>query len=170
MPIKLFSVPALDPGTGEHDVNQFCAQHRVVSIERRLVTVHDRPVWCFCVEYLLQANPAAAAGGGDYRPRVDYKQLLNEDDFRVFSKLRELRKELAEKEQVPVFTVFTNEHLAAIAKVRPTSATELHRIDGIGDGKVARYGERVLAVVGPFGRSAPEPAAADAAATGSAPA
>ena len=76
MPIKLFSVPALDPGTGEHDVNQFCAQHRVVSIERRLVTVHDRPVWCFCVEYLLQANPAAAAGGGDYRPRVDYKQSV----------------------------------------------------------------------------------------------
>jgi hypothetical protein len=41
MPIKLFSVPALDPGSGEHDVNQFCAQHRVVSIERRLVTVQD---------------------------------------------------------------------------------------------------------------------------------
>lgn len=40
MPIKLFPVPALDPAVGEQEVNQFCAQHRVASIERRLVTVH----------------------------------------------------------------------------------------------------------------------------------
>jgi superfamily II DNA helicase RecQ len=163
-------VPALDPGSGEHDVNQFCAQHRVVSIERRLVTVHDRPVWCFCIEYLLHTNTAAATGGGDYRARVDYKQVLNEDDFRVFSKLREMRKGMSEQEQIPVFSVFTNEQLANIARQRPTTAAELQRIDGIGDGKVARYGERVLAVVGPFGRSAKEPAAAEAAAPGSAPA
>ncbi|MCU0866079.1 MAG: hypothetical protein MUC36_20035 [Planctomycetes bacterium] len=35
MPIKLFTVPALDPTAGEQEVNQFCAQHWVASIERR---------------------------------------------------------------------------------------------------------------------------------------
>jgi superfamily II DNA helicase RecQ len=160
MPIKLFTVPALDPAAGEQEVNQFCAQHRVASIERRLVTVHDRPLWCFCVEYVLPATAQGVAQVGDHRPRVDYKQVLNDDDFRVFSKLRELRKQIAEQEQVPVFTIFTNEHLAAIAQQRPASATALQGISGIGEGKVSRYGESVLAVVGSFGVRLPDPPAA----------
>lgn len=53
--------------------------------------------------------------------------------------------------------MFTNEHLALIAPQRPTSATALQGIAGIGDGKVARYGERVLAIVGSFGRRVVDP-------------
>jgi hypothetical protein len=168
MPIKLLSVPALDPIAGEQEVNQFCAQQRVVSIERRLVTVHDRPVWCFCIEYLASAAPQGAAAAGEFRSRVDYKQVLNDGDFRVFSRLRELRKAVAEDEKAPVFTIFTNEQLAAMARMRPTSAAELQRIDGLGEGKVGRYGERVLAVLGSFGRPAPADAPADGGAAASA--
>jgi|LakMenEpi03Aug12_release.lakeMendotaPanAssembly.Ray.scaffolds.fasta_scaffold172111_2 superfamily II DNA helicase RecQ len=166
MPIKLFSVPALDPAAGEHEVNAFCAQQRVVSIERRLVTVHDRPVWCFCIEYLQSSSPQGAHAAGDFRSRVDYRLVLNDDDFRVFSKLRELRKAVAEEEKAPVFTIFTNEQLAAMARQRPTSLAELQRIDGIGEGKAGRYGDRVLGVVGAFGRAlaAPESPASVAAA------
>ena len=160
MPIKLFTVPALDPAAGEQEVNQFCAQHRVASIERRLVTVHDRPLWCFCIEYVVPATAQGAMQVGDHRPRIDYKQVLNDDDFRVFSKLRELRKQLAEDEKVPVFAVFTNEHLAAIAQQRPGSMTALQGIAGIGEGKAGRYGERVLAAVGSFGVRLPDPSAA----------
>jgi superfamily II DNA helicase RecQ len=151
MPIKLFSVPALDSAAGEHEVNQFCAQHRVVSIERRLVTVHDRPLWCFCVEYVVPATAQGAATTGDHRSRIDYKVVLNEDDFRCYSRLRDLRKQIAEEEKVPVFTVFSNENLSAIAQQRPGSATALQAIAGIGEGKTKRYGERVLAVVASLG-------------------
>jgi hypothetical protein len=45
---------------------------------------------------------------------VDYKEVLNEADFAVFSRLRDLRKVIAEKEAVPAYAIFTNEQLAAM--------------------------------------------------------
>jgi hypothetical protein len=45
---------------------------------------------------------------------VDYKEVMNEADFAVFSRLRDLRKVIAEKEAVPAYAIFTNEQLAAM--------------------------------------------------------
>ena len=39
--------------------------------------------------------------------------MLKPEEFEVFSRLREWRKAAAEKEGVPVYTVLTNEQLAA---------------------------------------------------------
>jgi hypothetical protein len=38
---------------------------------------------------------------------VDYKEVLKPEEFEVFSRLREWRKGVAEKEGVPVYTVLT---------------------------------------------------------------
>ena len=43
--------------------------------------------------------------------KVDYKEILSEEDFIFYSKLRELRKELTNNEALPVYTFFTNEQL-----------------------------------------------------------
>ena len=48
--------------------------------------------------------------------RIDYKEVLDEKTFALFSKLREKRKVLAEKDAVPVYSVFTNEQLAQMAQ------------------------------------------------------
>ena len=40
--------------------------------------------------------------------RVDYKTVLSPDEFVIFSRLRELRKELAELQSVPIYALFTN--------------------------------------------------------------
>jgi hypothetical protein len=46
------------------------------------------------------------------RPKIDYKDVLKPEEFEVFSRLRDWRKSVAEKEAVPGYTVLTNEQLA----------------------------------------------------------
>ncbi|MDA9120080.1 HRDC domain-containing protein, partial [Opitutales bacterium] len=48
------------------------------------------------------------------RAMVDYKEILEPADFACFVRLRELRKELAKKEEVPAYAIFTNINLRFI--------------------------------------------------------
>ena len=47
-------------------------------------------------------------------------KVLTPEEFAFFSKLRELRKELAAKDGVPPFVVFTDEQLSSINLVIST--------------------------------------------------
>jgi superfamily II DNA helicase RecQ len=44
--------------------------------------------------------------------KIDYREKLSPEDFDVFSKIREIRKQLAAADSVPVYTICTNEQLA----------------------------------------------------------
>ena len=63
----------------------------------------------FCVEYLESMSGVTGGTSLSGRPKVDYKEVLKPDEFEVFSRLREWRKGVAEREGVPVYTVLTNE-------------------------------------------------------------
>ena len=65
----------------------------------------------------------------------------------MFSQLRQLRKELAEREGVPVYAVFTNEQMAAMVTGRVASVAGMKKIEGIGEGRIEKYGAAVLALL-----------------------
>ena len=60
MQLKMFSIPALDPGEGTEEMNRFLRAHRVLSVEKRLVGADASAFWSVCVEYLDRAYGAAA--------------------------------------------------------------------------------------------------------------
>jgi ATP-dependent DNA helicase RecQ len=68
-------------------------------------------------------------------------------DQQVFERLRQLRTELAEEENVAPFVIFHDKTLKAIASHRPVTSAALLEVPGIGELKAERYGRRVLAVV-----------------------
>ncbi len=61
-----------------------------------------------------------------------------------FEKLRELRFELAKKEDVPAYIIFSDKTLAQIAKTLPTTKEEFLNIAGVGEVKLEKYGENFL--------------------------
>jgi superfamily II DNA helicase RecQ len=71
---------------------------------------------------------------------ADYREVLNAAEYALFDKLRNLRKELAEKSGIPVYAVFTNDQLAAMVKKPPKTAKDLLAIAGIGETRVKQYG------------------------------
>jgi len=61
---------------------------------------------------------------------------LSQEDFALFVKLRDWRKQAASLEAVPVYTIFTNEQLAAIAQKRTATLSDLKTINGVGESRV----------------------------------
>jgi ATP-dependent DNA helicase RecQ len=66
------------------------------------------------------------------------------EDRPLFEALKAWRKGVAAEQGVPPYVVFHDRTLADIARGRPKSLPELAKIGGVGEGKLARYGEAVL--------------------------
>jgi superfamily II DNA helicase RecQ len=148
MPTHFFAIPALDPGAAQQEFNSFCASHRVAGVERVLVSDGPRSFWALAVSTL--AGPGPLPGElkqppGKAAPRVDYKELLNEADFERFAALRNWRKQVADRDGVAIYHVFSNEQLAAAVTQRADSLAALAQIDGIGPARLERYGAALLA-------------------------
>jgi superfamily II DNA helicase RecQ len=135
-----FLVP-LYPDSPEQEVlNRFIRGRRVIQTKKELIPVEGQHHWAFLVEYLDGGGTGTANTAAEpQKSRVDYKEILSEADFTVFSKLREVRKKLAEENGLPVYAVCTNEQLAEIAKRKPKTVAECMKIEGIGQGKAEKY-------------------------------
>lgn len=68
-------------------------------------------------------------------------------DEALFERLREWRLARAAKDSVPAFVVFTDATLQLIAEHVPSDERGLRAISGVGPGKIAKYGDEVLALV-----------------------
>ncbi|MFA5939301.1 MAG: DNA helicase RecQ [Sinimarinibacterium sp.] len=68
-------------------------------------------------------------------------------DEALFEALRALRKRLASEAGVPSYVVFTDASLRAMAERKPQDLDAFARIPGVGDRKLAQYGERFTALI-----------------------
>lgn len=156
MPFRIFLIPVLYSDEATEELNAFIAGHRVAHIERKWIDQGTQSAYVFCVEYVLASptrdgNPRSQLS----RNRIDYKTILTPDEFTIFSLLRELRKELSQQEGVPVFALFSNEQLAQIVQRRCASKADLLGIEGIGEAKVEKYSEKLLATLSKFASPPP---------------
>jgi superfamily II DNA helicase RecQ len=149
MQFKIFHIAIYGNSDAEEELNKFLRSHRIVTVHRELARTASGTFWCFCVEYLdqLVKSTTASAPFSKKSERIDYKEVLSESDFAIFSKIRELRKELAMAESIPVYTVCTNEHLAQMVQNRCTSLSALQQISGFGEAKIQKYGKQFLEVL-----------------------
>ena len=109
MNYKIFNVPIPHSETEIASLNSFINTVKVVSCIKELVIVEKTAYQSFVVEYYKYQNSVT---NGQKKDSIDYREVLSDEDFASFSKLRELRKKIAEKTGVPVFAVFTNEQLS----------------------------------------------------------
>jgi ATP-dependent DNA helicase RecQ len=65
----------------------------------------------------------------------------------LFSILKDLRKKMSKKLEVPPFVIFQDPSLEAMATTYPITMDELQNIPGVGAGKAKRYGEEFLKVI-----------------------
>jgi len=134
-----FLLPLHADSPEQEALNRFLRGHRIVQARKELITTNAESHWAILLEYLDTPNTENSSGEQSVKSKVDYKEILNAADFSLFSKLREVRKKLAEENGLPVYAVCTNEQLAEIAKRRPKNLAECMQIDGIGQGKADKY-------------------------------
>jgi ATP-dependent DNA helicase RecQ len=71
-------------------------------------------------------------------------------DGALFDRLRDQRNDLAQRDGVPSYVVFTNKTLEAFARLRPKSVEAGLRIKGVGPAKAEKYLEPFLKVIEEF--------------------
>ncbi|MFP3967166.1 DNA helicase RecQ [Actinomadura fulvescens] len=62
----------------------------------------------------------------------------------IFERLRAWRAATAKTQGVPAYVIFHDATLREIATLNPTSLSELGKVSGVGENKLAKYGEQVL--------------------------
>ena len=65
----------------------------------------------------------------------------------LFSILKDLRKKMSKKLEVPPFVIFQDPSLEAMATSYPITSEELQNIPGVGAGKAKRYGDDFLKLI-----------------------
>jgi len=134
MQIKLFTIPVLGVSDYNDELNVFLRSHKIVEIEKQLVQSANGAYWCIYISYLELTHVEKAS-----KEKIDYMKELTPEVFARFSSLRKIRKEIATKEKVSAFVIFTDAELAEMAKLPELSLAKLKNITGIGKGKIEKY-------------------------------
>ena len=72
---------------------------------------------------------------------------LSAEDEKLLADLYALRKQLASKQKIPAYLVFSDATLREMVQKKPFSTDELLNITGVGEKKAARYGTIFLAAI-----------------------
>lgn len=80
---------------------------------------------------------------------------LPADAAPIFERLRAWRGATAKEQGVPAYVIFHDATLRAIATLAPTSLSALGTVNGVGENKLAKYGQGVLEAVGVSAPAAP---------------
>lgn len=81
------------------------------------------------------------------RPPIELRPLTA-DEHLLVKKLRLWRKQLAERERLPVYMVCPDKTLEHLAIARPRTLDDLSTIFGLGTTKIAKYGAEMLGQLG----------------------
>jgi ATP-dependent DNA helicase RecQ len=83
----------------------------------------------------------------DEEPTIKSSGGTSAADDVLFSILKDLRKKMSKRLEVPPFVIFQDPSLEAMATSYPVTMDELQNIPGVGAGKAKRYGEDFLKVI-----------------------
>ena len=68
-------------------------------------------------------------------------------DSKLFAKLRHLRKQIADQENLPPYVIFSDVSLSEMSELMPTNDSQFLSITGVGHIKLDKYGEDFLAEI-----------------------
>lgn len=151
MLVKIISLK-FDSITGSFDdtpIRDFTQDKEILQVRDHLFIRNEIPYLILIVKYYPYRQEAAVEnrpGNVKQTQSESWKRELKDGEIPLFNQLRDWRSERCKKDGVPPYLIFTNNQLALVARGRPQSMNDLTRIEGIGRGKVDRYGADILAI------------------------
>jgi len=113
--------------------------NRLIATDYLALTDSEYPV----VRLASKATPVLRGQAKVWQKVPLRPQKLTVDNS-LFEILRALRKEIADREKVPPYHVFTDSTLKEMSEYCPTDHNSLLSIKGVGEVKLARYGQEFL--------------------------
>ncbi|WP_363347497.1 DNA helicase RecQ [Methylocystis echinoides] len=123
---QLFAVGALQSASAEHGGFALTSKGEDILFGRETI--------------LLRSDPLTPR---DRRRRKEAPSLDEATD-RILAALKRKRRELAQEEGVPAYVIFADRTLIDMAEKRPATLDEMLSVHGVGERKLARYGDAFL--------------------------
>jgi ATP-dependent DNA helicase RecQ len=104
-------------------------------------------------EYLLKPNSFMLVKNHDYQEEEDSGIIAGapsgatSGDPQLYGILKDLRKQIAKKHNLPPFVIFQDPSLADMSIQYPITLDELQNIQGVGQGKARRYGKEFIELI-----------------------
>ena len=81
---------------------------------------------------------------GKTKKKTKGMESLTSAGFKLFDKLKEVRLEIARKENMPPYIIFSDKTLIDMAVKVPTTQSEMLNVTGVGENKYAKYGKQFI--------------------------
>lgn len=81
------------------------------------------------------------------KPTTSSVAPIPEADRGLLAKLKALRLDIAKKERVPAYVIFTDATLNEMSARKPKTLQEMSQIKGVGSRKLSAYGEKFLRLI-----------------------
>lgn len=143
MRVKIFTINCHESEQEMAILNQFLVNNKILDVKRKFFKNKENAYWSFCIRYIELKNISNDLFS---KKKIDYKEILNEEQFGKFSRLREIRKLIAQEEAIPAYAIFTDEELSEISKLEILNEFEIMKIKGIGEKKVSKYGVKMIEI------------------------
>lgn len=145
MNYKTFIINCANPQESEKELNSFLNSNRIICVQREFCPT-PTPCWNFLVEY-VETEKSDQRKAGNKKEKIDYMEVLSQEDFAIFSKLRELRKQIATAEHIPPYLVFTDAELAAIVTAHITKPEDLLKLNNVRQNKIEKYAPQIYSIL-----------------------
>jgi ATP-dependent DNA helicase RecQ len=89
----------------------------------------------------------AETAKADRSPGRDASAAATAQGDELFERLRKLRKQLADAQGLPPYVIFHDATLREMVERRPQTLGQFAGIRGVGEGKLARYGQQFIAAL-----------------------
>ncbi len=101
-------------------------------------------------ETLALREPRATKAARTKRGAAAAVHAVGEKDARLFAALKAQRLDLAKEQNIPPYVIFHDKTLAAMASAKPRTLGDMAMLSGVGDAKLARYGQIFLETIRPY--------------------
>ncbi len=106
-------------------------------------------------EFLKKPQPIEFARDHDFTTEIDEEEESAERvpvntkayDTRLFEILKSLRKKIAKEKDLPPYVIFQDPSLEEMATTYPTTKDDLAQVNGVGMGKVNKFGKEFIEVI-----------------------
>lgn len=122
---------------------------QILNGERRVIQKHPKAAAQEMPEQMAARNSAKAAA-------MRRSDILNSRGLELFEQLRSLRTQIAREESLPPYIIFSDKVLVDMCVKAPLRKEEMMQVNGVGEHKYEKYGERFLEKIYTFGNGVRE--------------
>jgi len=143
--LKVFTLrfSASTEGFDDKPLRDFIADKEVIEFSEHFFIHENTPCLTILIAYRSLESLKSRRVLRQSDPRLEFDGVEKE----AYDALRAWRAAAAKMEGIPPYMIANNKQLARMIRNKPSSREALSKVEGIGEAKIAKYGDQILEIL-----------------------